>query len=118
MKCYVEALPSAARTAAIQSADIPTLGARGVLVLIDITAIAATPSVTFTIQGKIAGSYYTILASAAKTGTGQTIMRVYPGLTASANLIANDFLPDNIRIDVAVGDTDSMTYSVSCSLID
>ena len=87
--------------------------------MIDVTAISATPSVTFTIQGKddLSGKYYTILASAAITGTGTTVLRVYPGLTAAANLTANDVLPGTWRLITTHGDADSITYSVGASLI-
>lgn len=88
---------------------------RGVRVVINVTAVSATPSVTFTIQGKClaSGTYYTLLASAAITGTGQTVLVVYPGLTASANAVANNVLPSVWRVIATHGDSDSITYSVS-----
>ncbi len=115
----VTVLASAARTAATQSADLPNPGARGVIVVIDVTVSAATPSLTFTIQGKssLGADYYTILAAAAITGVGVTVLRVYPGLTAIGNLTASDVLPKVWRVDVAVGDADSVTYSVNAIYI-
>lgn len=112
-------LASAARTALVDSADLVNYNARGVVVVIDATALSATPSVTFTIQGKssLGSDYYTILASAAIVGTGQTILRVYPGITAAANLSVSDVLPRIWRVSVAVGDADSLTYSVSANYI-
>ena len=61
------------------------------VLVIDVTAVTATPSVVFTVKGKSAlgSDYYTILTSAAITATGQTVLRVYPGLTASANVTAS-----------------------------
>ncbi|MFA9204996.1 MAG: hypothetical protein ACEQSH_00925 [Bacteroidia bacterium] len=110
---------SAAYTAAQNSADLYNPYARGAVLVIDVTAITSSPSVTFTVKGKSAlgSDYYTILTSAAITGTGQTILRIYPGLTASANVTVSDVLPLVWRVEVAVGNANSMTYSVSANLI-
>lgn len=110
---------SAARTASENSADQDNLHARGVIIVIDVTAASATPSVVFTIKGKsgLGSDYYTILASAAITGTGQTVLRVYPGLTAAANLVASDVLPRVWRVEAVHADADSITYSVSGNLV-
>lgn len=106
-------LPSAARTAALQSADFTNRYAKGVRVMIDATASSATPSVTFTIQGKTGqGDYYTLLASSAVTGAGNTELVVHPSMTASANAVAKNALGNVWRVDVAVADADSLTYSV------
>ena len=86
---------------------------------IDITAIVSTPLVTVTIQGKdpISGKYYTILASAALAAAATTVLRVYPGLVAVANLTVNDVMPRHWRVSVTVGDADSATYSIGASMI-
>lgn len=112
-------LASAARTASVDSATFANSGYRGLHLIIDATAAAATPSVVFTIQGysPLGDDYYTILASAAITGAGTTVLRVYPGLTAAANAVANDVLPHLWRVSVAAGDADSLTYSVSAILL-
>lgn len=112
-------LASAARTASVDSDTFSNDGYKGVIVVIDVTAAAATPSVVFTIQGysPLGNDYYTILASAAVTGTGQTILRVYPGLTAAANTHANDILPPQWRVNAVAADADSLTYSVAALLI-
>jgi hypothetical protein len=116
---YVTILTSAARTASVNSQDyINTNGYQNMILTIDATAAAATPSVVFTIEGKdlASGKYYTILASAAITGTGTTILRVSPGLTAAANTIAKDFIPFVWRLKVVAADADSLTYSVGAHL--
>jgi len=107
---------STPRTATENSADLSNPYARGVVLVIDVTA---TPSVVFTVKGKSAlgSDYYTILTSAAITATGQTVLRICPGLTASANVTASDVLPATWRVEAAHGDTDSITYSVSANLI-
>ena len=113
------ALVSAARTASVDSADLTNFNARGLQLVIDATVIAATPSIVVTIQGKdaLSGKYYTILAAAAITGVSTVVLRVYPGLTAAANLVASDVLPRTWRVSVVAGDADSITYSVGYSLI-
>lgn len=76
---------------------------RGVKVIVDITAITAG-SLTVTIRGKdlVSGKTWTLLASAALTTTGTTILTVYPSLTASANAVANDALPETWEVGAAV----------------
>lgn len=63
------------------------------------------------------GKYYTLLASAALTGTGTTRYRIYPGLTADANVVASDVLPRTWRVTVAVADADSATYSIGAVIL-
>ena len=76
---------SAARTATPTAATFDTK-CEGGLIIIDVTAASATPSVVFTLKGNgPQGGTWDILASSAITGTGTTVLRVYPGLTASAN---------------------------------
>jgi hypothetical protein len=93
--------------------------ARGLVLVIDVTAAAATPSVVFTIQGysPLGDDAYTLLASAAITGTGTTVLRVYPGLTAAANLVASDVLPARWRVTAVHADADSITYSVAALML-
>lgn len=117
MKCHnkevQEIFASAARTATV-SATISTRSSQG-LIFIDVTAAAVTPSVVFTIAGVCPSeksTEYTILTSAAITGTGLTVLRISPHLTAAANTIAKDILPQAIKVTATHADTDSITYSV------
>lgn len=83
------------------------------LFFIDVSAVSATPSVVFTIAGMSpGGTAYTILASAAITTTGLTVLRVHPELTAATNTIAKDVLPAALKITATHGDSDSITYSM------
>jgi 5,10-methylenetetrahydrofolate reductase len=111
-KEVVEFFPSAARTAT-DSTTQALRSAQG-LFFINVTSVTATPSVVFTIYGTSpnGSTDYTILASAAVTATGLTVLRVSPHLTAAANTIAKDILPQAVKITAAHGDTDSITYSV------
>lgn len=106
---------SAARTATpdTQEFELPAGTSRGAFV-IDCTAVTATPSVVFLIEGvdRVSGKTWTLLQSAAITGTGTTVLRINDALTASANVIAKDALPSVIRVTATHGDADSITYSV------
>lgn len=116
----VTVFASAARTATPTPFDgSASAGVRGLHLVIDATAVTATPSVVFTVQGAdpVSGKFYTILASAAITATGTTVLRVYPGLTAAANTVASDVLPPRWRVIATHADADSITYSVAALLV-
>lgn len=105
---------SAARTA-VATATIPVESMQG-LFFIDVTALTAGASLTFTISGicpSDASTTYTILVSAAIVATGLTVLRVSPHLTAAANTIAKDMLPAAVQVSVAVADAKSVTYSMT-----
>lgn len=114
-----EVFASATRTATANANDQENEVGRGAVIVVDVTAVAATPSVVFKIQGKDpeSGAYYDILTSAAVTGVSTNVYRVYPGLTAVANLTANDLLPRTWRVRAEHGDADSITYSVGALLV-
>jgi len=88
-------------------------------VIIDVTAITATPSVVATLQGKdpVSGNYYNLLVGVAIVATGTTVLKIYPGITALANASANDVLPRTWRVNLVHADTDSITYSVGAVLV-
>ena len=81
-------------------------GATGLHLVIDITAITAG-SLTVTIKGRdpISGKAYTILASAALAAPGTTVLKVYPAITAAANLSVSDILPPEWQVlaDITTG---------------
>lgn len=108
-------LESAARTATHTSDDFGTLGASGLIVVVNVTAASATPSVVFTIQGVVyingTAITWTILASAAVTGVGTTVLQVHPDLTAAANTKAAELVPDKVRLLCTHADADSITYT-------
>lgn len=88
--------------------------ARGMHLVIDATAVTATPAITFTIQGysPLGDDAYTILQSTVIATAVTTVMRVYPGLAAVNNLAISDSIPARWRLSAAHGDADSITYSV------
>lgn len=117
---HVGVFPSAPRTANVNSPDfVNDEGAVGLVLVIDVTAASATPSVVFTLEGKdpTSGKYYTILASSAITAIGTTVLRVHPALTAAANSVAKDMLPRVWRVTATAADSDSLTYSVGASMV-
>src|SRR5215211_2410294 len=91
---------------------------RGLHLVIDITALGASATLTVTIEGydPLSGKYYTILASAALAAVATTVLKVYPGLTAAANLAANDVIPSHFRVK-AVTAVQAVTAKISASLI-
>jgi hypothetical protein len=97
---------------------------RGIIVDIEVTASVDTPSVVFNIQGKDQGSatptYTTLLASAAVTGTGHTRLVVYPGAIAVTNVVANQPMPYQWRLqaDGTWAGTDAITYTAFITEID
>lgn len=107
-----------AATVGVNGSDLVNPAARGVRVVLDITAITAG-SIVVTIQGKdtASGKYYDILASAAKTTTGTTVLTVYPsGIAAVANVTAVDSLPQDWRIKTTIS-TGPVTATVGASLL-
>jgi hypothetical protein len=112
--------PSASRTADPTQVDQRNAGCKGVQVVVDVTVNAGgLGSITVTIEGKdvVSGKYYTLLASAALTGVATTVLRVYPALTAAANLVASDFVPRTFRVKVTHNNANPITYSVGASLV-
>lgn len=110
-------LASVARTATLNSSDFTNYNARGLHVVVDVTAVGLTPSITVKIQGKdaLSGKYYDLLTSAAITAVGTTALKVYPGVTVAANVAVSDVLPRTYRVRVEHLGTDSITYSVGAS---
>lgn len=114
-------LSSAARTASPTPtpASITDPGAKGCIVHVNATAKTATPSVVVAVEGydPASDSWYTILASAAITDAGTTLLHVYPGVVAAANSRANFRLPRTWRVTATHADGDSLTYSVGVSVL-
>ena len=110
---------STARTASSNSADQTNTASRGVHVVIDMTTVPGTDTVTFTLQGKdtLSGKYYDLLESLAIVATGTTVLKIYPGITASANASASDVLPKTYRVKTTHSAGSSFTYSVTVQVV-
>lgn len=115
----VKIIASAAYTAAQTSSTYDNYTHRGIHFVINVSAIAATTgSITPTIQGfdEASQTYYTLLTGIAITTTGTTVLKIYPGISAVANVSASDFLPAKWRVSIAVADATSITYSITANL--
>lgn len=110
-------IAAAAQIATQATADQTNVGGRGVKVLVNITAIG-TGSITVQIQGKdpASGAYYTILASAALVANALTVLEVYPGIAAVANLAANAALPRVWRVNVVSNNANPVAYTLGATV--
>lgn len=110
---------SAARTADPTPVDIAVGRAKALRLVIDATAITATPSVVFNVivVDSLSGKEITLLASAAVTAVSTVVLNIGVGLPVTANLSANAPLGTTIRIKPVHADADSITYSVAAHLI-
>lgn len=113
-------LASAERTATTSSADQTNYNGRGVKVVFDFTVETdAGVSIVVTVEGKdaLSGKYYTLLTSAALVAVGTTVLTIYPGVAAAANVSASDILPRTWRVTATPADAKRATYSVGASVI-
>lgn len=117
--------PSAARAVAqaYVSDDQQNLDSVGGHIIINVTAITATPSVVFKVQGRVpdtgaTAAYYDILVSAAVVATGITVLKIHPAFPVTANVSVNDILPRTWRVIATHADTDEIVYSVTASLVE
>lgn len=120
-------LPSAARTATVYSDTQRNLyGARGVQIVLNVTAASGTGGLTLTIEqfDPASGVWFGITAAAtAVTATTSTpkVYTVYPNGTATASHNVTALTSTSIsaiwRVKVTAGDSSSYTYSVGYSLL-
>lgn len=115
----VTLLTVTAGTATQTSADQTNYDARGIIVVLDATAVVSSGSFTLTIQGKdrASGQYYTLLAGAAVSTISTNVYTVYPGAPATANVSANSPLPHTWRVKATYNSGTSLTFTVGASPI-
>lgn len=118
----ITVLASAARTATVTTgiqSKAMNVTHRGVLIVIDVTAASATPSVVFTLQSNNSDglTWTDDLASAAITGTGTTLLLAHPDAPDRANVSENTALGQKWRVKATHADADSITYSVKAYLL-
>lgn len=113
---------TAAGAGTTNSADQINTSGRGVVVVANISASSGTIAVTVAVQGKdtASGQYYSLLTSASQTGTGTTVLTVYPGATPATNTAVSLPLPRTWRVQVVSGTgvTPSVTMTVGASVIE
>ena len=111
-------LASAARTTTATSADFTNTAYRGLRITLNVGTIASTaPSLVLDIQAKVqqAGTYTSMLQSAAVIGTASNAYTIYPGIGAGsgANTNASHGFPNIFRAIVNANTTTAaITYSV------
>lgn len=110
---------SAARTATPTANELAAGSARGLHLVIDVTAVTSTPSVVPTIDGfdGLSGKWYNLLTGSAITATGTTRLTIYPGAATIANAAASDMLPPRFRVVMTHGNANSITYTVAAILM-
>jgi len=109
---------SAARTATPTAVEVNTRRFRSMVVVLDATAITSTPSVTIALDRKdnASGKYINILTSAAIATVSTNTIRIGLGLPVTANVSANEPLPNVVRVTITHGNANSITYTVSAHL--
>lgn len=112
-------LASASRTTTQTSADIVTYNAKAITVVLDVTVVAASPSVTVTINGKdpASGKYYLLLSGAAVLTAVTNVYSIGPGIAETSNVSTSKFLPRTIQIVVTANNANAGTYSVGYNLM-
>lgn len=92
---------------------------RGIKLVVDITAISGGATLTVTIRGRdqVSGKAYTILASAALSAVGTTVLTVYPGITPTANVAASDVLPTSWDVLAVVATAGTVTATIGAALM-
>jgi hypothetical protein len=114
--------PSLARTATPTAFTLDLSVSSGLVIVVDVTAKGTAPSVVLTVDGvdTASGQFWNLLTSAAivaVTGSTPLVLRIGRGLPAAANLVANDIVPDRVRIKMTHGNSDSITYSVAAHIL-
>ena len=109
---------SGARTATVNSDGVSSPDAIAIHVIIDVTAVTATPSVVPTIQGfaPVSGVWYDLLVGSAITTTGTTVLKVGLNIAPSANAAAQDLVPAQWRVKFTHADSDSITYTAEYNM--
>lgn len=109
---------SAARTATPTAVEINTRRFKTLVVVLDATVHAVSAALTITVARKdnASGKYIDILQSASITTVSTNTIRVGLGLPATANVSANEPLPNVVRVTITHGNANAVTYTVSAHL--
>lgn len=93
--------------------------ARGIKVFINIASKTGTLAMTTTIYAADGnGNRKSVLATTSLTAAGQTVLTVYPGLTAAANSVVSDLLGYHYEIETVIGGTTpTVTGTIQADLL-
>jgi hypothetical protein len=111
-------------TTTTNSADLANYGARGVVLVLDVTAASGTsPTLDVKVQVKdtLSGKYVDLAgaAFAQKTAANTSMLTIYPGSTVAANVSISIPLPDTWRVVATIGGTTpSFTFTLGAHYID
>lgn len=110
---------SLARTATPTAVEINTRRFRTMVVVLDATVHATSAALVITLARKdnASGKYIDILASASITAVSTNTIRIGLGLPVTANVSANEPLPNVVRLTVTHGNANPVTYTVSAHLV-
>src|SRR3972149_8869356 len=95
---------------------------RGVIIAVNVTANAATPSVVPTLKIKVDGTWITLKAFTAITnitGNGLYLYLIYPGISdlGLSGIVIDEVvaypIPTNFEFSMVHADADSITYAVN-----
>ena len=113
----------AARTASANSTDLENRAAKGIHLILDVTAASGTtPTLDVKVQRKcpLSDAYVDVPsgAFAQKTTTGTDDLVIYPGVAETANRSVSDVISSQWRVVATIaGTTPSFTFTVAGSYI-
>lgn len=113
-------LASAARTATVAVSGINTGDAPAAYFVLDVTVDgAASAGITWKVDylDETSGKYVNLLTGASVADVGTTVYKISPALTAAANSIAQEHVPQTLKVTVTHADANAMTYSVGLLLL-
>lgn len=116
-QAWVEQLASAARTTTTNGSDQTNVVARGVVVVVDLTAFVTAASLQLTVERKNAAGTYTVIATGvALTAVGRAVIVIDPlagTKPAGVDDSVSAGLPHEWRVAMVHGNANSHTYSVT-----
>ena len=113
-------LPLAARTATVTSGDLINYNARGIVAILNITAVPGVDTIQllFLEVDPVSGtSLFQIGTNPVQIATGVFSFAMYPAAMAGRTNQTNAILPRTFRIRITHSGAGSFTYSVGASLI-
>lgn len=123
----VTLMTTSGRSADVGSSDVTNFGettnVRGAYIILNATAITASPRITLSVQAKdaVSGNYQSVFTSTTGlTAAGTQTFLLYPGIgSAAGNITQVQSLPLPIywRVYIDHDDSDTITYTVGAQLL-